>query len=169
MYMFDTKSRIARGGPSRSSRPQASASGAMRDARRDSRPDGGSANGVSLSRTAKTKARTRPRTKTGVETPRLATTIVPTSTGELRRMRRERAQGDADDGREDQGEERQLDGHRQALDEDVGDRPAEPDRAAEVALDELAEVDDELVRDRLVEAVADARTAAHSSGVAFSP
>ena len=30
-------------------------------------------------------ARSRPSTKTGIETPRLATTIVPTSTAELRR------------------------------------------------------------------------------------
>ena len=104
-------------------RPHASASGVIVTPG-DSRPDGGIASGVSLSRTAKTNARNSPRTKTGVDTPRLAMTIVPTSTGELRRVA-ETAQGDADDGREDQGDDRQLERHRQALHQD---RPRPADR-----------------------------------------
>ena len=57
-----------------------------------------------------------------------------------------------DDG-EEQGHDRQLDGHRQALEQDVGDRPAELDRGPEVAGREGAHVDDELLGDRLVETV----------------
>ena len=74
--------------------------------------------------------------------------------------------------REDEREDRQLDGQGQPLDEDVGDRPAEADGGPQVALQDRpprldAEVDHELLPDRLVEP----RTAnsAHSSGVAFSP
>jgi hypothetical protein len=50
-----------------------------------SRPDGGSASGESLKMMAKMNASTRPSTKTGMETPRLAKIIVPTSMAEFRR------------------------------------------------------------------------------------
>ena len=50
-----------------------------------SRPDGGSENGVSFRTMANKNASMRPSTKTGIDTPRLAKTIDPTSTGELRR------------------------------------------------------------------------------------
>ncbi len=96
MYMFEKKSRMVRGGPPRSCRPHASAIGSDDDAGRRGGPTGGSAKGVSLSTTAKTNARNRPSTNTGIETPRLAMTIVPTSTGELRRSADEIAQRDAD-------------------------------------------------------------------------
>ena len=150
--MFEMKSRIARGGPDSPVRPQTVASGTT-SSPGDSRPDGGSANGVPLRRTAKTKASSRPSTKTGVETPRLAMTIVPASTGELRRVAEMRPRVIPTIVGEQERDDRQLDGHRQALEKDVGDRPPVPDRVAEVALDERSGVDHELLRERLVEAV----------------
>ena len=50
-----------------------------------SRPDGGNENGVSLRTIANRNASSSPSTKTGIETPKLANIIVPTSIGELRR------------------------------------------------------------------------------------
>ena len=82
--MFETKSRIPRGGPARSWRPQAVASG-VGSTPGVSRPDGGRASGLPLSRIAKMKIMSGPRTKTGIDTPRLAPAIVPTSMLELRR------------------------------------------------------------------------------------
>ena len=82
--MPDTKSRMPRSGPVKSSSPQTSASGITLTPEL-SRPDGGNANGVSLRTTANRNASTRPRTKTGIDTPMLANTIVPTSAGEFRR------------------------------------------------------------------------------------
>jgi hypothetical protein len=85
MYIREMKSRMILGGPDRSSRPQSTASGTT-ETPGVRRPDGGNANGVSLSSTANTKARRSPSTKTGMETPKLAMTIVPTSAKELRRI-----------------------------------------------------------------------------------
>ena len=68
--------------PVQSSRPQTFASGTTSTPEL-SRPDGGRANGVSLRMMANRNASKRPRTKTGVETPRFAKTIVPTSADEL--------------------------------------------------------------------------------------
>ncbi len=82
--MPETKSSSPRAGPVMAWRPQTSASGATVTPELR-RPDGGSANGVSLSSRPNTQASTRPSTNTGMDTPRLANIIVPTSAGELRR------------------------------------------------------------------------------------
>ena len=90
--MFETKSRTPRGGPVQAlEAPARRRAGSIGDPG-VSRPDGGRANGVSFSRIAKTKASSRPSTKTGIETPRLATTMVPTSMAELRRYGRDDAE-----------------------------------------------------------------------------
>jgi len=82
-YIPEMKSRIPRGMPDRSFRPHTVASG-ITSIPELNRPDGGSASGVPLNTTPKRYARTRPRTNTGMDTPRLANIIVPTSTAELR-------------------------------------------------------------------------------------
>ena len=72
------------------------------------------------------------------------------------------AERDADDDREGEGEHRQLDRRRQALDEDLDDAAALAERLAEVAGEDVAEVLEELDRrsarsspSRCVERVAD--------------
>ncbi len=66
----------------------------------------------------------------------------------------EDAQGDPHDGGEEQGQQRQLQRDGQPLAEDLDHRAPLPDRIAQVALGELAQVDPELDRDRFVEPVA---------------
>ena len=81
--------------------------------------------------------------------------MVPTSTGELRRIGRQDARAGCRRGsRTSSAQSGQLDRRREPLDEDVRDGPRELDRLAEVAAGELAEVEAELDGDRLVEAVA---------------
>ena len=108
-------------GPGRPVMPQRTASGTT-ETPGVSRPEGGSANGVSLSRIAKTNAASSPRTKTGIETPMFATGHRQRVGGRVAPNRRDDAEEDPDDRREDQREDRQLDGHRQALDQQVRHR-----------------------------------------------
>ena len=79
---------------------------------------GGSANGVSLRTMANRKASSSPSTKTGIDTPRLAKTIVPTSAGELRRYAEMSPSGTPTTDGEDHRQDRQLDGRRQPLDQE---------------------------------------------------
>ena len=79
--------------------------------------------------------------------------MVPTSTGELRRVADSLPSGHADDRRESQGEDRQLQRDRQALDQDLADGPALSQRNTEIAGGQLAEVCGELDGDGLIEAV----------------
>src|ERR1044072_6563936 len=106
--MPDRKSRSARGGPDRFWSPHTTASGVTLTPELR-RPDGGSANGVFFSTMADRKASSNPSTMTGIDTPRLAKTIVPTSGFELCQYG-DRRPGDADADREDHREDGQLDG-----------------------------------------------------------
>src|SRR5688500_898379 len=125
-FIPDRKSTAARGNPVASPIPHCSASG-TKPIPAESWPDGGNANGVPRRPTAKRNASRRPRTKTGIETPRLANSMVPTSIGELRLVAdsRPRVAHDRGEGEREQG---QLERDGQALDEDLRDGSALPDR-----------------------------------------
>ena len=127
----------------------------------DRRPEGGSpmrtpkSSLVRLGRaTAKTNCSISASTKIGMETPRMAPNIVVTSVLELRRSAEMRPSRMPTHGGEEQRVDGQLDGRGQALDEDLRHRPAVADGFAEVAAEQLPDVEDELDVDGLVEAVA---------------
>ena len=98
----------------------------------------------------------RPSTKTGIETPRLAPTIVATSVVELRRSAEMRPSGTPTDRGEQQRVDGQLDGRRAgARSSIVGHRPAVADGVARGRrASELPMYMHELDVDGLVEAVA---------------
>ncbi len=113
------------------------------------RPDGGRAKGVSLRMMAKTKASTRPSTKTGRRDAEVGQGHGADVDEAVAADGRDDAEGDAHDGRQEQGQDAQLDGQRQALEEQLGDGPAVLGRIAQFAARELAEVDGELLGDRV--------------------
>ena len=133
-----------------------------------SRPDGGSEKGVSFRTMANRKASSSPRTKTGIDTPKFANTIVPTSVFELCRYAEISPSGTPTQTAKIIAMMRQLDGRRQALDEELRDGLRVLDRDAEVAAAELLEIADELDRDRLVQPVAMDEVVAEGIGRAFA-
>ena len=79
--------------------------------------------------------------------------MVPTSTGELRRVADSLPSGMPTIVANRQGEDRQLQRDRQAFDQDLADGPALSQRNTEIAGGQLAQVCGELDGDRLIQAV----------------
>ena len=101
-------------------RPQTSTSG-MTVTPELSRPDGGSANGVSLRTIAKRNASSSPSTNTGHRDAEVGEHHRADVDGRVAPVGGDEPERHADGDREEHREERQLDGRRQALDEQLRD------------------------------------------------
>ena len=120
----------------------------------DRRPDGGRARHVSFSVTAKRYCSKQPEHEDRHRHAGVGDDHRADVGGGVAPVGGDHAERHADDDGERQRHDRQLDRRRQPLDEHLGDGSALGERLAEVAVEQVAEVPEELHDDRLVEPVA---------------